>query len=54
MQHAAQGGAEGAQASMVDPLGWPGRETNEPAVIHCSSFVKDKGGGLDSFILVPT
>ncbi len=28
--------------------------TNEPAVIHRSSFGEGKGGGLDSFVLVPT
>jgi hypothetical protein len=28
--------------------------TNEPAVIHHSSFGEGKGGGLNSFILVPT
>jgi hypothetical protein len=29
-------------------------ETNEPAVVHHSSFGEGKGGGLNSFILVPT
>ncbi len=29
-------------------------KTNEPAVIHRSSFGEGKGGDLDSFILVPT
>ncbi len=53
--HAAQGRAEaGAQASVADSLGWPGRETNEPAVIHSSSFGEDKGGGFSSFVLVLT
>jgi hypothetical protein len=28
-------------------------EINEPAGIHCSSFGEGKGGGFDSFILVP-
>jgi hypothetical protein len=28
--------------------------TNEPAVIHRSSFGKGMGGGLDSFMLVST
>ncbi len=30
------------------------RRKNEPAVIHRSSFGEGEGGGLDSFILVPT
>jgi hypothetical protein len=33
---------------------WRGRtRTDEPAGIHRSSFWEGKGGGLDSFILVP-
>jgi hypothetical protein len=35
------------------PHGCPRTRTNEPAVIHHSSFVEDKGGGLGSFVLVP-
>jgi hypothetical protein len=36
--------------------GWRGRmRTNELlAVIHHSSFGEDKGGGLCSFVLIPT
>jgi hypothetical protein len=48
--HAAQGRAEGAQASVADGL--PGRETNELAVINRSLFVEDKGGVFDSLVLV--
>ncbi len=51
--HAAQRHAEVAQASVANPLGWPGRETNEPAASHRSLVVEDMGGDPGSFVLVP-
>jgi hypothetical protein len=43
-----------SQQHVPPPHGCPRTRTNEPGVIHRSSFVEDKEGGLGSFVLVPT